>query len=132
SRDGFTRSRVLIRSDYLGHLTSAGREALTAYGVSVVIDLRSASEVLSKPNPFADGTAARYLHHELIDDANMNNIGDSKSMLARYLFIVDNRPHAFRDVFTSVAQAEGGVLVHCFAGKDRTGLVAAMLLSLAG
>jgi protein-tyrosine phosphatase len=129
---GLTRRRVVIRSDHLGHLTAEGREALTAYGVSVVIDLRSASEVLSKPNPFADGTAARYLHHELVDDPNMNNIGDAESMFDRYLFIVNNRPHAFRDVLTSVAEAEGGVLFHCFAGKDRTGLVAAMLLSLAG
>ena len=127
-----TRSRVLIRSDHLGRLTPAGREALTAYGVSVVIDLRSMSEVLSSPNPFAGGTAATYLHRELIDDANMNRIGDSEGMFERYLFIVNNRPGAFRDILTSVAEADGGVLFHCFAGKDRTGLVAAMLLSLAG
>ena len=131
-RGGITRSRILIRSDHLGHLTASGREALAAYGVSVVIDLRSASEVLGSPNPFADGAVARYIHHELIDDPNMNNIGDAQSMFERYLFIVDNRPQAFRQVLTSVAEAEGGVLFHCFAGKDRTGLVAAMLLSLAG
>jgi len=53
-------------------------------------------------------------------------------MFERYLFIVNHRPHAFRDVLTSLAEAEGGVLFHCFAGKDRTGLVAAMILSLAG
>jgi protein-tyrosine phosphatase len=127
-----TRSRVLIRSDHLGHLTPEGRNALTAYGVSVVIDLRSASEVIGTPNPFADGQVARYLHRELIDDRNMNKIGDAKGMFERYLFIVDHRPQAFREVMTSVAEAEGGVLFHCFAGKDRTGLVAAMLLSLAG
>src|SRR5256885_1006560 len=96
-------ARALCRSDHLGHLPPEGRDALTAYGVAVVIDLRSASEVLSKPNPFADGTAARYLHHELVDDANMNNIGDSESMFDRYLFIVNNRPQAFRDVLTSLA-----------------------------
>ena len=112
---------ILIRSDHLGHLTPVGREALTAYGVSIVIDLRSTSEVLGSPNPFVDGTVARYIHHELIDDANMNNIGDARDMLERYLFVVNNRPEAFRDIFTSVAEAEGGVLFHCFAGKDRTG-----------
>src|SRR5438309_11643504 len=46
--------------------------------------------------------------------------------------IVKKRHEAFRDVFQWVAEAEGGVLFHCFAGKDRTGLVAAMILSLAG
>jgi protein-tyrosine phosphatase len=35
-------------------------------------------------------------------------------------------------VFTAVAEAEGPIVFHCFAGKDRTGLVAAILLSLAG
>jgi protein-tyrosine phosphatase len=100
--------------------------------VAVVIDLRSASEVLRAPNPFADGRTARYLHHELIDDPHMNKIGDAEGMFERYLFIVDNRAQAFGNVFTSIAGAEGGVLFHCYAGKDRTGLVAAMLLSLAG
>ncbi len=97
-----------------------------------MIDLRSVSEVLRSPNPFAGGTIAKYLHRELIDDANMNEIGESEGMFERYLFVVNSRPQAFRDILTSVAEAEGGVLFHCFAGKDRTGLVAAMLLSLAG
>ena len=53
-------------------------------------------------------------------------------MFKRYLLMLDTRQAAFRDIFTSIAHAEGGVVFHCFAGKDRTGLVAAMLLSLAG
>ena len=98
---------------------------MRAYGVATVIDLRSPSEVIKSPNPFA-------IHRPLIDDANMNNIGEAGDMLQRYLHIVDQRPMAFRDVFDAVAEAEGGVLFHCYAGKDRTGLVAAMLLALAG
>jgi protein-tyrosine phosphatase len=123
---------VLIRSDHLGHLNASGREAMIAYGVNVVVDLRSDSELLSSPNPFAAGDTAEYIHSPLIDDANMNKLGEAGDMFQRYLRVVDLRAAAFRDVFTSVAKAEGGVLFHCFAGKDRTGLVAAMLLSLAG
>jgi protein-tyrosine phosphatase len=74
----------------------------------------------------------RYVSRVLIDDKNMNNIGDSASMLERYLFIIETRPQAFRDVFQTIAEADGSVLFHCFAGKDRTGLVAAMLLDLSG
>ena len=122
----------MIRSDHLGHLTEPGREALLAYGVTTVIDLRSPSEVTRSPNPFADGLAADYVHAPLIDDANMNNIGDAGDMLQRYLHIVETRPQAFRDIFNAMAAPEGGVLFHCFAGKDRTGLVAAMVLGLAG
>ena len=100
--------------------------------MTTVIDLRSPSEVLSSPNPFADGAVAEYIHSPLIDDANMNKLGDAGDMLQRYLRIVDIGPRAFRKVFDAMAESEGGVLFHCFAGKDRTGLVAAMLLALAG
>lgn len=129
---GVTRSRVLIRSDHLGQLNPLGVEALKAYGVRTVLDLRSDGETVRRPSPFADGRDVEYTHRALIDDANMNEIGDARDMLERYLFIVNTRPHAFRDVFDAIAQAEGTVLFHCFAGKDRTGLVAAMLLSLGG
>jgi protein-tyrosine phosphatase len=123
---------MLVRSDFLGNLTATGREALIAYGVTTVLDLRSASEVVNKPNPFADGSGPAYVHREVIDDANMREIGDSPDMSERYLVILDTRPHSFRAIFNSVAEAEGGVLFHCYAGKDRTGVIAAMLLALAG
>jgi protein-tyrosine phosphatase len=123
---------MLIRSDHLGLLNASGREALQAYGVATVLDLRSAGEIARAPSPFAGGVGATYVHRPLIDDSNMNNIGDSKDMLERYLFIIETRPEAFAEVFTTLAHARGPVLFHCFAGKDRTGLVAAMLLSLAG
>jgi protein-tyrosine phosphatase len=131
-RGGVTRHRVLIRSDHLGPLNAVGREALVAYGVTTILDLRSEGETVKSPSPFADSTVARYVHKALIDDKNMNNIGDSDSMLERYLFIINTRPQAFRDVFESIAEIEGTAVFHCFAGKDRTGLVAAMLLSIAG
>jgi protein-tyrosine phosphatase len=99
--------------------------------VTTVLDLRSAAEILKSPNPFADGDGARYVHRELIDDAHMNNLGEAGDMYQRYLFILRERQRAFGDIFTLLAEAEDGVVFHCFAGKDRTGLVAAMLLSLA-
>ena len=123
---------MLIRSDSLVHLNALGHEAMKAYGVATVLDLRSDAETVKNPSPFAGGAGARYLHHALVDDRNMNSIGDSESMLERYLFIVNARPQAFRDVFQAIADAEGCVLFHCYAGKDRTGLIAALLLSLAG
>jgi protein-tyrosine phosphatase len=105
---------------------------MEAYGVTTVLDLRSNEETVNRPSPFADGSRTRYVHRELIDDANMTHIGDSQDMFERYLFIVDRRPGAFRAIFEAIDGADGTVLFHCFAGKDRTGLVAAMLLDLAG
>lgn len=114
---------------------------MRSYGVATVIDLRSASEIHGTydddrfPRPYQHAARAQgvtYMHHALVDDANMRKLGEADNMLDRYLMMLAGRAHAFRDVFTSMARAEGGVVFHCFAGKDRTGLVAAMLLELAG
>jgi protein-tyrosine phosphatase len=123
---------VLVRSDLVAHLTAAGRQALIDYGVTTVLDLRSEAEVVRAPNPFEGGSGPRYVHRVLIDDKHMTSIGDPQSMLERYLSTIKLRPQAFRGIFNTLAEADGCVLFHCFAGKDRTGVVAAMLLDLAG
>jgi protein-tyrosine phosphatase len=108
---------------------------MVAYGVTKVIDLRSESEVETSPSPFAspeseDGPI--YAHLPLIDDATMLKLADAPDMYARYLMMLEHRAGAFRDVFSTLATTEGTVVFHCFAGKDRTGMVAAMSLALAG
>jgi protein-tyrosine phosphatase len=100
--------------------------------VTTVVDLRSPAELVRSPNPFAYGAGPAFVHVPLIDDANMREVGDASDMYDRYLMILDSRQDAFCAVFNAVAEAEGPLVFHCFAGKDRTGLVAAMLLSLAG
>jgi protein-tyrosine phosphatase len=123
---------VLVRSDNIAHLTPAGREALIAYGVTTVIDLRTDGEVSRVPNSFSGGGGPAYRHRPLIDDSMMVELGAASGMAERYLMMLDGRPEAFRAIFETLAEAEGASVFHCFAGKDRTGLVAAMLLSLAG
>ena len=123
---------VLVRSDSIVHLTPVGREAMVAYGVTTVIDLRTDAELQRAPNPCADNAGPAYRHLPLIDDSGMVGLGELSGMFERYLWMLDGRPEAFRAIFEAVAQADGGVVFHCFAGKDRTGLVAAMLLSMAG
>jgi protein-tyrosine phosphatase len=135
---GLTRSGVLVRSDNLRSLSPAGLEAMVAYGVSKVIDLRSESEIESSPSPFATPdpfsypAPPAYTHMPLIDDATMRKLADAPNMFDRYLLMLEHRPAAFGAVFTTLARTEGTVVFHCFAGKDRTGMVAAMSLALAG
>jgi len=105
---------------------------MDAYGIAKVVDLRSPSEVAAAPNPFRDPGGPAYVNVAIVDDANMRRLGEAADMFERYLMMLERRSEAFRDVFNAVAEADGAVLFHCFAGKDRTGLVAAMLLSLAG
>jgi protein-tyrosine phosphatase len=134
---GLTRAGMLIRSDNLRSLTAQGQEAMVAYGVTDVIDLRSEGEVASSPSPFAvtepfAGPAPTYAHLPLIDDATMRKLAEASGMFDRYLLMLEHRPDAFREVFTALARTEGAAVFHCFAGKDRTGMVAAMSLALAG
>ena len=143
---GVTRTGVLVRSDNLASLTSAGRRAMIDYGVTTVIDLRAKSEVNGAPGPpfsnfqSSDNSAPQqqelgapvYLNLPLIDDEVALVVNDAPTMPDRYRVILDRRHAAFGPIFDAIARADGPVLFHCFAGKDRTGLVAAMLLSVAG
>ncbi len=130
---GLTRARTMVRSDNISNLTPEGVRAMWAYGVNTVIDLRSESEVATSPSPFAPAEyGPQYLNLPLIDDSSSPTVAAAPGMAERYRLILDHRPKAFAQVFSTIAAADGAVLFHCFAGKDRTGLVAAMLLSLAG
>ncbi len=149
---GVTRAGVLVRSDNVASLTTAGRQAMIDYGVTTVIDLRSDSEVKGSPGPpFSSfqstsplvrggrasgrgdaGNVPVYLHLPLIDDATAPVLNEAPTMPERYVLMVDRRQGAVGTIFDAIAEADGPVLFHCFAGKDRTGLVAAMMLSLAG
>jgi protein-tyrosine phosphatase len=134
---------VIVRSDNVGHLTADGRRAMAEYGVATVIDLRSESEALASPSPFAGMTgewppsplppsdSPAYIHVPLVDDATFPKLNEASDMSERYVLMLDRRQVALGAIFTAIAGAEGTTLFHCYAGKDRTGLVAAMALALA-
>jgi protein-tyrosine phosphatase len=129
---GATRSGVFVRSDCMTNLTAAGLEAMGAYGVATVLDLRTPAELLRAPNPCAERAHPAYLNLPLIDEALMLKLENAPGMLERYLLMLDESRQSFGTIFNFLGEADDCVLVHCFAGKDRTGLVAAMMLELAG
>ncbi len=129
-----TRWRAIVRSDSLHALTETGQAALAAYGVRSIVDLRLPQELEVDPNPFAEpgehGMA--YTNVSFIDpgasppDTISTIVEDYTGLLQRFATRVGA-------ALTAIARApEGGVLVHCAAGKDRTGLVCALLLDLVG
>jgi protein-tyrosine phosphatase len=142
----------MIRSDNVASLTPEGRQAMMGYGVTTVIDLRSESEVKGSPGPpfsefqsssplspqgrglgrGAGSTTPAFLHLPLIDDATAPILNQAPTMPERYVLMLERRQRGVGAIFDAIAAADGPVLFHCFAGKDRTGLVAAMMLSIAG
>jgi protein-tyrosine phosphatase len=147
ARRGITRGGVLIRSDNVASLTPAGRQAMIDYGIKTVIDLRAESERIGSPGPpfsqfqsvspvapaqtEAGNIDPVFLHRPLVDDETVPFLNEAATMPDRYKLMLDRCQAALGAIFNAMARAEGPVLFHCFAGKDRTGLVAAMMLSLA-
>lgn len=138
---GQTRWGVLLRSDNLCRLTSVGQAALRDYGVRTIIDVRSPHELDVDANPFAAqerrDNAPRYLNLPLLDETDEEGKVAMKaagSMQAEYTVILSRYRAHMAAIIEAVAAAEadGGVLVHCHSGRDRTGIIIALLLSLAG
>lgn len=132
-----TRWQTLIRADNLHRLTFAGQAALRYYGVRTVIDLRLAHEIEKTPNPFAaqqnlPGTPL-YLNLPLHDPAANAAMDVAPSMMHEYIIILEQSKPLVAAVIQAAASgfAEGAVVVHCHGGKDRTGIVVALLLSIA-
>lgn len=131
---GTTAWGAFVRGDTLCDLTETGRGAVLGYGIRTVVDLRSAGEITSAPNPFAAlPDVISYIHHPLNDLATAQRIEGMETAAERYVEMVSAGGRRLAAIFTSFAQApEGGILFHCYAGRDRTGIVAALLLRLAG
>ncbi|ACZ43549.1 protein tyrosine/serine phosphatase [Thermobaculum terrenum ATCC BAA-798] len=130
---GETRWGAVIRADNLARLTEAGRRDLLAHGVRTVIDLRMPEEVRLHPNPFAkEGEhGVRYHNISFLDPAVPKE--DFTTLANDYKWMLDTFSASVAEVMRVIASApEGAVLFHCMGGKDRTGLISALLLEVAG
>lgn len=126
---GKIRTGALIRSDSHGNLTEDGVAAVTAYGVTRIIDLRREVECVADPSPFSDQPMYRNLPVQ--DPADPDDLFTTLADI--YIGLVDRRPELYAAAAAAILDAPtGGVVVHCAGGKDRTGLVIAMVLSIAG
>jgi protein-tyrosine phosphatase len=131
-----TRRQSVIRADLLGQLTPVGERALIAYGVRTIIDLRGPKELEEEPS-IACGAENElaYLHLSLekYDPAVSELIDKAATRSEIYCIILDHYPDSVAAIMRAVANAQpGGIVVHCHGGMDRTGIVSALLLALAG
>lgn len=128
------RRGALVRSDALCKLNERGRAALMAHGVRTVIDLRTPTEVAGGPDPFGDGDGVDYLLVSQQDEELWRELRPiASTRAARDALVLDRRAERMVAMARAfVNAAPGGIVIHCLAGKDRTGIAVALLLALLG
>lgn len=112
----------LLRSGAIDFVTPAGVARLRRLGVSVIVDLREPDEASARDHGIRVASVPIYGS----EPPRVGRIEDIYASLLR------DRGDALARAVAEIADAEGAALVHCTAGKDRTGLVVALALLAAG
>jgi hypothetical protein len=124
-----TRWRTLLRSDELTALSAQVQADLIALGVRQVVDLRWPDELEQAPNVFAGSGVVRYTSLPLLADDPTPHAGQA----GMYRHVFDARAPQLADVARALLEPDGlPAVIGCAAGKDRTGVVIALLLDLVG
>ena len=149
--DGHKTARArLLRADNLQELSPADITKLVRdLGVTTVVDLRSSNELAAEgPAPLDAVAGVRHAHHPVLPEVGASTDVIADALLVRrqmdksryprdpvcghYLGYLEDRPDQVVGALRSVAHSAGAALVHCAAGKDRTGVVVALALTVAG
>ena len=132
-----TQWRRVLRADSLSGLPDASRRELVDLGLRTVIDLRRGSELEAAPSVLADSSGTSYHHLDMIGEDPLEGpalpVEGPARTAGSYCLWLDLRQDAVRQIL-GVLAAPGALpaLYNCAAGKDRTGVISALLLSLAG
>lgn len=132
------KNTVLLRSGNLDKLPEKSQQQLIDYGVKTVIDLRDEWEIDLYPNIFENSDAASYHNLPLIGDALSHDsdwqreTGEYVELHELYIKYIDGCQTQIGKIISTIADSETGIIVHCYAGKDRTGIITALVLASIG
>ena len=136
TKDGGKTSDRFIRADCIMPMSEEDAEALLGLGVSTVIDFRSAAECGKVPSGLKDAEGITYIHLPFFSENNSfdySRLPEDFTMGHLYVMILSKQHEVLCEFFRHVLAVNSGkILFHCSAGKDRTGVAAAILLLLAG
>jgi protein-tyrosine phosphatase len=129
---GSTKKGVYYRGDSLHNLTEEDVVALQSLGVTLQVDLRSQQEVNARPSKLLGAKGIDYYNISLLDHIQSSNFENMpQNMSDLYCDLLDNNHKKFAAIFRALISTEGACIINCTAGKDRTGVIAMLLLSLA-
>jgi protein tyrosine/serine phosphatase len=128
---------VVYRSGQLKGLSDADAATLVGLGITDIYDLRSATAAKASPDPVPSGV--RYHRIDVFAGHSKSYKGKTAAGARAYMrsmnrqFVTDSKQRSrIAQALTAISKASGRVLIHCAAGKDRTGWLSAMLQSISG
>jgi protein-tyrosine phosphatase len=135
----------LFRSAHHGMATPADLERLDALGLHTLVDLRRPAERERMPARRGAAFRARVIHNDIVDepedmfhrlliesDQSVEAMQDYLRVYYRKAPFEPRHIDLYRRYFQVLAEADGPVLIHCSAGKDRTGILVALTQRLLG
>ncbi|WP_294219874.1 tyrosine-protein phosphatase [uncultured Chryseobacterium sp.] len=143
NKDGRTlKEGKLYRSANLFKLKKKSFKRIENLGIQEIIDLRNSKEIAKKPDRLPEGIA--YKNYSAFEDegdqldqakklvlkGKVNGADAEKRMLDFYRNYVTEHPEVIRKIITEILDSDTPVLYHCTAGKDRTGIITALILTI--
>ena len=147
---GSTVPGRLLRSENLQELSPADIAKLVKeIGVTTVVDLRTTGELeVEGPAPLDAVPAVRHVHRPVLKELGNASEAAAEALLVtklerdrarypddittgHYLGYLEERPDQVTGALRDIATADGAAIVHCAAGKDRTGVIVALALTAA-
>jgi protein-tyrosine phosphatase len=148
---GTTVPHRLLRSENLQDLSPADVATLVKeIGVTTVVDLRTTGELeVEGPGPLDAVASVHHEHYPILKELGSASEAVSEALLVtkierdrarypddittgHYLGYLEERPEEVAGALRAIATADGAAIVHCAAGKDRTGVIVALALTTAG
>lgn len=128
---GVTKYGVALRAGVLRDPSAKDLENMRKAGIRTVIDLRGNEEAADMPSFFRSNPEFSY-HHVSLLEANPAFAKSDITMTEMYEHCLSDYSENFAKVLRIIASLDEPFMFHCFCGKDRTGMLAALLLSAAG
>ena len=129
-----TKYKVFVRSEVPHGVSQEDIQYLLDYGVAATADFRGSWEISKQPSDLAE--LLPYYHRPIFDDAGPPDIDFEKiakmTILDQYMDMVETGKAWAKKMMELAASQKGILLYHCAIGKDRTGIMSCLLLSIAG
>jgi protein-tyrosine phosphatase len=133
-----TRWRRFVRSATPNGISEKGQRELIDYGVGAIIDLRAPTDLETSPNIFSESSEVAFHHHDFWGQrlkgfkSSPTSTGQAEKLADLYRTGLEKCSGVIVEILTTMTNGDHATVFHCSAGKDRTGIIAAMLLGVAG